>query len=211
MAEKQDSDLQERLSRYAELLRGSPHNLLSPRGLDELEARHFPESVRFATTLPTVKRVLDVGSGGGLPGLVIGMVRPDLDLHLLEATGKKAQFLDAAAAALGIQATVHHGRAEVLHEGELAGTFDVVTARAVAPLDRLVRWTAPFLRVGGRLHAIKGERWRVELEAAREACAQEGMRLVEEPDGADDAGDTLLPRVVVLERSGHRVGRTAKR
>ena len=82
------------LTTFAHLLRTSPHNLLSPRGLEELEARHFPESMAFAATLPDGPRVLDIGSGGGIPGIVVAIARPDLVVHLLEATGKKGRFLE---------------------------------------------------------------------------------------------------------------------
>lgn len=193
--------LSEQLQKFAELLRGSPHNLLSPRGLEELESRHFPESVVFAAMLPAGPRLLDVGSGGGLPGLVIAVERPDLEVHLLEATGKKAAFLAEAAAALGSVAVVHHGRAEELAAGELAGTFDIVTARAVAPLDRLIPWCAPYLRAGGQLHAIKGERWAEELEQARPALGVHGLRVVATPEQRTAAAGGAEPRVLVLERT----------
>lgn len=186
------------LSTFAELLRDSPHNLLSPRGLEELESRHFPESVAFSEALPTEGRLLDIGSGGGLPGLVIALVRPGLDVHLMDATRKKADFLRDAAASLGLGVEVHHGRAEELAAGNLAGTFDMVTARAVAPLQRLVPWAAPYLRPGGRLHAIKGERWAEELDQACDAIERSGMVVVATPEGG------LGPRVVVLERKTER-------
>jgi 16S rRNA (guanine527-N7)-methyltransferase len=192
----------ERLRRYVELLRGSPHNLLSARGLEEVETRHIPEALAFAGGLPSGPRLLDVGSGGGLPGLVIAMARPDLSVHLLEATRKKADFLSDAASDLGLALTVHHGRAEELARSDLAGTFDIVTARAVAPLDRLIPWTAPFLREGGELHAIKGERWREELREAAVAMGRWNMATIRSPDlderAPERAGDG--PLVVVLER-----------
>ncbi len=196
----------QKLVRFAELLRASPHNLLSPRGLEELESRHFPEALDFATSLPAGPRLLDIGSGGGLPGLVIAIARPDLEVHLLEATGKKAHFLSEASADMDVPVTVHHGRAEELATGALAGGFDLVTARAVAPLDRLVPWSSPYLGPGGQLHAIKGERWGEELEVARPLLQRHGLRVLRTP--TDDGPDG--PRVVVLERTQQQVGRSTK-
>jgi len=217
-----DDPTQERLGVYARALRESPHNLLSARGLEELESRHLPESVAFALALPAVDRLLDVGSGGGLPGLVIAIVRPELDVHLMEATGKKARFLSEVAVLLGCTAEVHHGRAEELAKPPLVGTFDIVTARAVAPLDRLASLCAPYLRPGGRLHAIKGERWVSELETARGALRTAGLEVVSTPadaptrtrvgealDGSGQAagmesilGTAPHPSVIILERTG---------
>ena len=195
-----DPGLADVLRRYAVLLRESPHNLLSPRGLDELEARHFPESLAFAAGLPTGPRLLDVGSGGGLPGIVIAAARPDLEVHLLDATRKKTDFLSQAASTLGLVVQVHHGRAEEFADGPLAGAFDLVTARAVAPLDRLAPWAAPFLKVGGQLHAIKGERWSEELAAAEPEIRRMGLAVRSTPDhGSADEGRGA-PLVVVLER-----------
>lgn len=190
----------ERLARYAELLRASPHNLLSPRGLEELESRHFPEAVAFAKQLPEGSRVLDLGSGGGLPGLVVAIVRPDLSVHLLDATKKKTDFLSETASALGVPVTVHHGRAEERSKGDLADAYDVVTARAVAALERLAPLAAPFLRVGGRLHAIKGQRWMEELAQAESAIRQADLRVVSTPSIDARAPEEHRPLTVVLER-----------
>lgn len=203
-----DAALRKLLERFAELLRGSPHNLLSPRGLGELETRHFPESVAFARSLPAGPRVLDLGSGGGLPGLIIAAARPDLDVHLLEATGKKATFLSEAADALGLDVTVHHGRAEDLATGELARGFAVVTARAVAPMVRLAPLAAPFLAPGGRLYAIKGDRWKEEMTEAEGAVRAAGLTLVGAPEGPRGSTDEA-PVVLVLERRGS-IGDTTK-
>lgn len=195
-----DPGVDDILRRYAALLRGSPHNLLSPRGLDELEARHFPESLAFGAGLPAGPRLLDVGSGGGLPGIVIAASRPDLEVHLLDATRKKTDFLSEAASTLGLTVVVHHGRAEELARGPLAGAFDLVTARAVAPLERLAPWTAPFLRVGGQLHAIKGERWSEELSAAGAELRRQGMVVRSTPTCEPQDEGAGTPLVVVLER-----------
>lgn len=195
---------EERLQRFAALVRGSEHNLVSRRAREELEDRHVPECVALAGMLPQgAQRVLDIGSGGGFPGMVLAIVRPELDVHLLDSTAKKTTFLAEAAADLGVDVTVHTGRAEDLQRGDLAGTFNVVTARAVAPLDRLVAWAIPFLRRGGVFYAVKGERWAQELEAARSAITRAGASVVATPEdvpsGSTSDGDHQ-PRVVMLNR-----------
>lgn len=188
--------LQDRLDRYAELVRASPHNLLSRAGLEALEDRHIPECVRFAKRLPQGPRLLDVGSGGGLPGIVIAIVRPDLEVHLLEATTKKARFLTEAAETLGLVVEVHNGRAEEFAGGPLRGAFDLVTARAVAPLQKLVGLCAPFLAPGGQIHAIKGERWEAEVTDATSEMRRVGLRVLVDPTDTPE----LDPKVVVLGR-----------
>ncbi|MFZ9881132.1 MAG: 16S rRNA (guanine(527)-N(7))-methyltransferase RsmG [Phycisphaerales bacterium] len=206
MTEQGLEAVEERLHRFASLVAGSPHNLVSKQARAELVGRHVPESRRFAATLPGPGRLLDLGSGGGFPGMVIAVVRPDLDVHLLEATHKKADFLERTGAALGIPVTVHNGRAEDLARGPLAGGFDVVTARAVAPLERLVVLAAPFLRPGGTLHALKGERWREELDHALPVLPGLGLVAADLPEsGPDTSEPSASPlRVVVLQRTPPR-------
>ncbi len=188
-----------KLRAFADLVAASPHNLVSKRARTELMSRHVPECVAFAAQLPTgPQRVLDVGSGGGFPGLVLAIVRPELDMHLLDSTAKKTEFLEEAARLIGVDVTVHTGRVEAAAEGELAGSFDVVTARALAPLDRLVAWTLPFLRSGGVLCAIKGERWAQELQEAQAVLARLGGRVVGTPPPEGEAADGATPRVVMI-------------
>lgn len=189
------------LRTFAALLRASPHNLLSARGLEELEERHLPESLAFSQSLPAGPRLLDIGSGGGLPGIVIAAARPDLEVHLLDATRKKTDFLVHAVTELGLTVTVHHGRAEELATGSLASAFDLVTARAVAPLDRLATWAAPFLNVGGQLHAIKGGRWSDELAEAELSLGRLGLAVRSTPAEAEAARVDGAPLVLVLERT----------
>jgi 16S rRNA (guanine527-N7)-methyltransferase len=204
-----DGDQEAVLARYGELLAASPHNLVSRAARGEVASRHVPESRAVAATLPGPGgRLLDIGSGGGLPGFVIAIVRPDLDVHLLEATGKKAQFLRGAAEELQVPVTVHEGRAEVLGRGPLANSFDIVTARAVAPLGRLVGLAAPFLAPGGQIHAIKGARWVVELEEARSAISAAGLAVASVPEEGGDGSDTGTVRVVVL--AARPVGQDAR-
>jgi 16S rRNA (guanine527-N7)-methyltransferase len=114
----------------------------------------------------------DVGSGAGLPGLVWAIARPDLRLVLVEPLLRRSTFLQEAVDTLGMQAqvTVWRGRAE-----DAVGAIpvlDVVTARAVAPLPRLLGWTIPLLRPGGQLIALKGESAEAEVSEAADAIAQ---------------------------------------
>ncbi len=140
-------------------------------------------------------RLADVGSGGGVPGIILAAARPDLRVTLVEATQKKAAFLEAVAAALGLaNVTVRAVRAEALHHSEVAGTFDVVTARAVAKLAMLVPLVAPLVRPGGRLLLIKGQRADEELAAAKSALGKHGIR-------HETTVGTPTGRVVVLRRS----------
>ena len=197
----------EALTDFVRLVRSSPHNLVSRRARDELWSRHVPECVNLAKTLPTeVRRVLDVGSGGGFPGLVVAIMRPDLEVHLLDSIAKKTAFLASTSTELGLDVVVHHGRAELLAKAsELRRTFDVVTARAVAPLTRLLPVTLPFLRKDGLLYAVKGGRWSEELTDAREVLVRMKATVVSTPDEADpglssegEATEPPVPSVLVI-------------
>jgi len=190
------------LVHLAALIRASPHNLVSRSAREELLSRHIPESVQLARQLPVSERplrLLDVGSGGGLPGLVIALERPDLQVELLEARQKKVDFLREAIAELRLRTVVHHGRAEDLSGTSLGSAFDLVTARAVAPLERLLPWTIPYLRPGGLLFAVKGARWQHELLDARAALGQLGASVIETP--GPDAARSGAPRIVLIARS----------
>ena len=193
------------LDQYVALVRSSPHNLVSARARRELSGRHIPECLAFAEILPLEGRFLDLGSGGGFPGIVIALHGPKRIVHLLDATAKKTAFLRDAAAALGIFVEVHTGRAEQLGSGELRGTFDVVTARAVAPLPTLVAWAAPFLGPRGALYAIKGARWQEELREAGSEIERRGLVLRASPAVDERFGPTSdrphAPRVVMLQRA----------
>lgn len=123
--------------------------------------------------LPGGGRVLDVGSGGGVPGIPLAIARPDLHVVLLEATAKKADFLRAVSSAIGLaNVEVWNGRAERGAESEDRASFDAVTARGVAKIDVLLGWTVPFAKPRGLLLFIKGERAEEELAEARQNLAQ---------------------------------------
>lgn len=150
-------------------------------------------------------RLVDVGSGGGLPGIPIAIARPDLRVTLVEATQKKAAFLSAVVAALGLaNVTVHAERAEQLGADELRGVFDAVTARAVARLTMLVPLTAPLAKPGGLLLLVKGQRADEELAEAKRA-------LVEQQTTHEKTVATPTGRVVVLRRGPEAPRRKARR
>lgn len=204
-----------KLQRFTEAVQASPHNLVSKRARDELWTRHVPECIAFTRLLPVgAQRLLDVGSGGGFPGIVIAVLRPDLEVHLLDSVGKKTSFLRDQADALDLDVTVHTGRAEDLGaDPDLTASFGLITARAVAPLQRLVPWTAPFLAPGGALYAIKGARWEEELQEA--SAVIERFGLVATPPAFDVGTSTgEVPLVVRLHRpmtvAGERPGRPRK-
>lgn len=190
----------EALELFTRRVETSPHNLVSRRARDELRDRHVPECVSLAASLPEGPRLLDVGSGGGFPGVVIAITRPDLDVTLLDATTKKVEFLRETGDVIGVPFHVEHGRAEDLRDTH-AGSFDLCTARAVAPLGRLLGWTVPFLRPGGLLYAVKGDRWREELEEARTELRTWGAEVVATPDEIHTPDDTTSPMVVIIRRT----------
>ncbi|WP_067486937.1 16S rRNA (guanine(527)-N(7))-methyltransferase RsmG [Actinomadura hibisca] len=165
--------------RYADFLAGPgvERGLIGPREVDRLWERHLINCAVVAEAIPEHATVVDVGSGAGLPGLVLAIVRPDLRITLLEPLLRRTTFLDEAVALLELKnVEVRRGRAE-----EVAKDFaaDVVTARAVAPLERLAKWALPLLRPGGELLALKGERAAVELEEARPVLSRFGVRTTE--------------------------------
>jgi len=152
-------------------------NLVGDASREVLERRHFLESIAFGAALREREllrpdsTVLDVGAGAGFPGIVLKIAWPGIVLTLLEATSKKTAFLSAAVEALDLpDVSVLTGRAEELgHDAALRGRFDLVVARAVAPLPVLLELALPFARVGGRLAAVKGSRAAEELAGSRRA------------------------------------------
>lgn len=195
-----DADTAAVLWAFSQAVRTSPHNLVSKRARTELWERHVLESAAFAATLPRDQRVLDVGSGGGFPGVVVAACRADCDVTLLDASTKKVEFLLQVAASLDIPYKVLHGRAEAISAASGAQAFDVVTARAVAPMDRLLDWTMPFLLPGGLLYAIKGESWADELAAAGPALRRWNAAVVQSPEERAQDQPDEAPMVVVVRR-----------
>jgi 16S rRNA (guanine527-N7)-methyltransferase len=157
--------------RFAEMLAevGVERGLIGPREVERLWDRHLLNSAVVGERIPDGARVVDLGSGAGLPGVPLVLARPDLDVTLLEPMARRVVWLEEVVDSLALSATIVRGRAEEPGiKQQLAGA-DVVVARAVAPLDRLWGWSAPLLRQGGRLVALKGES--AEVEVARDGAA----------------------------------------
>ncbi|WP_407687962.1 16S rRNA (guanine(527)-N(7))-methyltransferase RsmG [Mycobacterium sp. HUMS_1102779] len=190
--------------RYADILAtaGVERGLLGPREVDRLWERHLINCAVVGELLDPGARVVDIGSGAGLPGIPLFIARPDLDVVLLEPLLRRSEFLAEAVAELGLAVEVVRGRAEEAWVRERCGERDAAVSRAVAPLDKLTKWSMPLLRPGGRMIAIKGER---APEEARQ------HRRVMEASGALDAkvvtcGADFLrqPATVVVARRGAR-------
>jgi 16S rRNA (guanine527-N7)-methyltransferase len=165
--------------RYAHLLAGPgvARGLIGPREVPRLWERHLLNSAAVAELVPRPCSLVDLGSGAGLPGIVLALLLPDVTVTLLEPMLRRVTFLEECVHALGLQnAQVLRGRAEDL-AGQLAA--DVVTARAVAPLDRLAALALGLVRPGGTVLAIKGATARQEVVAARRALGRLGVRSVD--------------------------------
>ncbi|BBY06393.1 16S rRNA (guanine(527)-N(7))-methyltransferase RsmG [Mycobacterium noviomagense] len=163
--------------RYADLLAGAAveRGLLGPHEAERVWDRHILNSAAIAELVDAGDRVVDVGSGAGLPGIPLAIARTDLHVVLVESMLRRSQFLESVVSELGLPVEVIRGRAEeqpVLDR--LAGRMDAAVSRAVAPLDKLTRWTVPLLRPGGRVVAIKGESAREEVDRHRRVMASLG-------------------------------------
>jgi 16S rRNA (guanine527-N7)-methyltransferase len=165
--------------RFADLLShdGVIRGLIGPREAPRLWERHLLNCAVVGEAIPEAVTVCDIGSGAGLPGLVLALARPDLEVCLVEPLLRRTTFLSEAVDALGLaNVEVVRGRAEELH-----GTreFAVVTSRAVAPLDRLADWSLPLVRRGGHLVAMKGASAEQEVAAASHTLRRHGAGTVE--------------------------------
>ncbi|MFF7360244.1 16S rRNA (guanine(527)-N(7))-methyltransferase RsmG [Streptomyces sp. NPDC008125] len=211
--------------RYAELLAdaGVKRGLIGPREVPRLWERHLLNCAVLSEVVPRDVTVCDVGSGAGLPGIPLALVRPDLKITLLEPLLRRTNFLQEVVELLGLDhVTVVRGRAE-----EVLGKLQpvhVVTARAVAPLDRLAGWGVPLLRPYGEMLALKGDTAEEEINGARAALSKLGVvetEVLHAGTGVVDPTTTVV-RVVVGESPGGvrfaakrakaaRVGRTRRR
>lgn len=158
----------EKLDRYVALLTDwqTRMNLVAPSTLATVWQRHIADSLQLDALLPLFETGSDLGSGGGLPGIVIAIMRPDAKVHLVESVGKKATFLRAVADDLGLNTHVHARRIEA--SGHALRQSEVVTARALASLDKLCGLVSPHIGPKTRCFFAKGASHEAEIAAAQE-------------------------------------------
>jgi 16S rRNA (guanine527-N7)-methyltransferase len=205
-------DAVDRLASYAEILAtdATERGLIGPREVPRLWDRHLLNCAVIESLVPEKATVADVGSGAGLPGLVLALVRPDLEVSLIEPLLRRATFLTEVVERLGVEnASVVRARAEEIRDSE----FDVVTSRAVAPLDRLARWCLPLCRSGGVMLAMKGASAEAELAAAKADLDALGAehRTVHEIAAAELAEPTRVVGIVAGHAAARRSGAKRQR
>jgi 16S rRNA (guanine(527)-N(7))-methyltransferase GidB len=175
-----------KVERFAQLLRseGEVRGLIGPREQSRLWERHILNSAAVVPYLPATGRIVDVGTGAGLPGVVVAAMLREAEVVLMEPMERRTQWLEEVVDALELgNARVLRGRAE---EFDGAIEADAVTARAVAAMDKLARWCLPLLRDGGALVALKGASAPAELEKAKYVLRKLG----------GDAGEVLEARTI---------------
>lgn len=188
---------------------GLERGLMGPRERPRLWDRHVLNSAAAASHLAEGESVVDIGSGAGLPGIPLALARPDLRVTLVEPLLRRVNFLEEIIGELGIDVRVIRGRAEEKAVIAAAGDADVVTSRAVAPLAKLAGWSAPLLRSGGRMVALKGASAAEEIERDSAALAKLGFSNVHvEEVSAPDAEETRLVIGTIATRMGKRRTRT---
>ena len=171
-----EPDQVELLDRYRQLLWqwNETMNLTRHTTMEKFVTRDVVDSLQLAQLLEPGERVLDVGTGGGVPGLILAIVHPDLKVSVCESTGKKARAVEAMVAELGLPVTVYACRAEDVLE---LTTFDTLVARALAPLPKVLTWLKPRWDAFDRLLMVKGPSWVEERAEARHHHLLHGLEL----------------------------------
>jgi 16S rRNA (guanine527-N7)-methyltransferase len=204
-----------RAEKYAALLTGAgvERGVVGPAEADRIWDRHLLNCGAVARLIPARAAVVDVGSGAGLPGIVLAILMPGVRMTLLESLARRVDFLEECVSVLGLtNVQVVRGRAE-----EYAGRLmaDVVTSRAVAPLDKLAGLSAGLARPGGRVLAIKGASAEAELVKARPVLARMGVldaRISHVGSAAEGPAATVVMFTVPDHRApGKRASRSAGR
>ena len=157
-----------RLDAFVDLLRTwqAKTNLVAPSTLDSIWSRHIADSLQLLSLAPGARNWIDLGSGGGFPGIVIAAtLNSPAQVHLVESNGKKAAFLREAARVTGAPATIHAQRIEQFSQ-QFQGDVDTVTARALAPMTELLGYVAPLLKTGAQALLLKGQDVADELTQA---------------------------------------------
>jgi 16S rRNA (guanine527-N7)-methyltransferase len=187
--------------RYATALAGSgmERGLIGPHEMDRLWERHLLNCAVIGEVIADGARVVDLGSGAGLPGLPLALARPELEVTLLEPMARRVAWLREVIGELDLPVRVVRGRAEEPAVRAQLGGVDVVVARAVAPLARLAGWALPLLVEGGLMVAMKGRTAAVEVDRDRAAVGALGGRAVRVHECGEGIVDPLS-RVVIVSR-----------
>ncbi len=193
-----------RLKAYADLLTdwNARHNLVSKNSLSDLWERHMWDSAQLAPLVPPEARSLaDLGSGAGFPGLVLAAMLPGVAVTLHEATAKKCAFLQAAADRMGLHVTIENARMEELSHR----AFDVVTARACAPLPLLLEYAHSFVGPNSVCLFLKGQNVGSELTKASKCWKMKASQVASQtdPSGAIVTVRELGPRHVQPQKAAH--------
>jgi 16S rRNA (guanine527-N7)-methyltransferase len=171
-------------------------NLVAPSTLDQIWSRHFADSAQLVALAPEARKWVDLGSGGGFPGLVVAIQligQPGAEVHLVESDNRKCAFLREVARAVEAPAIVHHMRVEACYDE--VGKVDIVTARALAPLQILLDLSTPFIKNGAKCLFLKGQDVDAELTATTTYSRVE-IQLIESK--TDRSG-----RIVVVNSAKH--------
>ena len=169
---------------------GVERGILGPREVERIWDRHIANCAVIEELIPENSSVLDVGSGAGLPGLVLAIVRPDLKVGLIEPLLRRCEFLTEVINDLGLQnqVTVYRGRAQ-----ELPGIkADVVTGRAVAPLHKFLSWTNNLVKPEGQILAMKGSSAANEVAEAQKQLSGKNVEIVQVGKGIVDPLTTVV-------------------
>ena len=190
---------QEEVARFAEILAtwGIERGLVGPKEGDRIWDRHIANCIPITTLLSEGSSLLDIGSGAGLPGIVIALARPDVKITLLEPLQRRIDFLEEVVGELGIEVTVKRGRAE-----SFKGGFNYVTARAVAPLPKLATVSWHLVMGGGSLLAMKGEGAATDLEAAKIEAPKIFKKVAKSEIHEITLGELPVARVIELKKAG---------
>lgn len=198
-----DADKIEAFDRYRDEIRrvNTALGLISKNDVDRIPSRHFLDSLTPALKgiIPTGGTMLDIGSGGGFPGIPLAIFLPDTDFVLVESNRKKSVFLRKMRRVLALSnVTVQNDRAESLAETLPGRLYDGAVARAVASIGQLANWSGGVLKPGGKLICYKGPRPEEEIDAARTIMKEQDMIL--EGMHTYEAGASELPTLVVLRK-----------
>lgn len=191
----------EQLSRFntlSELLveQNKTMNLTAITDPDGIAVKHFADSISVLTAaeMPKGAKVLDVGTGAGFPGIPLLIMRPDLDLTMIDSTAKKLKYVENTVNELGLIATTLHTRAEEAGQSkEYREKFDFVCSRAVAALNVLCEYCLPFVRQNGLFIAMKGAKAQEEIDGAKAAIKLLGGKIIAEKSfSLSDGGERTL-------------------